>query len=182
MKLCSITGCSGKHHCLGLCTKHYQRHSRYGHTDLPPSRSEQLFKEGKAYCSCCETTKPLIEFGDDAHTVTGKRRYCSKCESDKSKTQYTKHIRRVKNRRLKHLFGISIDDYDKMALEQNGTCKICNRTPTSGNLLSVDHNHATEDIRGLLCQNCNAGLGMFQDDPIILERAIRYLKGNGVYV
>jgi len=183
MKLCSINNCSGKHYCRGFCNKHYQRFMRYdGNTDLPPSRSQQLLEQGKSFCPCCDKTKPLSEFGKDQQNLTEIRRYCKDCESEKSKTQYTKHLRRVKSTRLKYRFGISMDDYDKMLTEQNSVCKICKRTPTPGNLLSVDHNHATEHIRGLLCQNCNAGLGMFQDDPEILERAIRYLKGNGVYV
>lgn len=65
---------------------------------------------------------------------------------------------------------------------QAGRCGICRRTLTNNVLndeekltLHVDHNHKSGEVRGLLCSNCNTGLGLFKDDPRRLKRAIRYL-------
>jgi hypothetical protein len=64
--------------------------------------------------------------------------------------------------------------------EQNGVCWICEkRTRGRGeekNTLAVDHNHKTGKIRGLLCSNCNTGLGNLRDSIELLEKAITYLK------
>jgi Recombination endonuclease VII len=65
------------------------------------------------------------------------------------------------------------EDKQKMFDRQNGLCKIC------GELLEralVDHCHVTNKVRGLLCQKCNSGLGMFRDRIDSLKQAIRYLE------
>lgn len=66
-------------------------------------------------------------------------------------------------------------DYAAMHADQDGKCAICS-TPRSR--LSVDHDHITGKNRGLLCSQCNWGLGQFRDNPQLLENAIRYLKEN----
>lgn len=44
--------------------------------------------------------------------------------------------------------------------------------------LSVDHDHETGEVRGLLCNLCNTGLGKFKEDPSLLTKAASYLKGG----
>ena len=63
---------------------------------------------------------------------------------------------------------------------QNGCCAICKGEEPSDfkGRLSIDHDHSSGKIRGLLCMKCNSGLGMFNDDEDILLNAIKYLKGN----
>lgn len=58
-----------------------------------------------------------------------------------------------------------------MLAEQGGRCAVCAERPAE----HVDHDHVTGKVRGLLCFNCNGGLGQFRDDPQILELAIEYL-------
>ena len=77
-----------------------------------------------------------------------------------------------KNHKLKHRYGISLEDYKVMHLKQKGLCKICN----SESKLHVDHDHKTGRIRGLLCFKCNNALGNINDDIKILEKMINYLK------
>jgi hypothetical protein len=90
---------------------------------------------------------------------------------------YTKEENR--DFQLKSTFGITRDDYNVMLAAQDGKCAICGTT-TPGNSrvfnFSVDHNHETDEIRGLLCELCNRGLGHFGDDPERLEAAARYLR------
>ena len=79
----------------------------------------------------------------------------------------------------KYTYGITREQYDALIVQQNGLCALCNNPPGK-RALAVDHDHKTKEIRGLLCDRCNVGLGMFHDDPQLLVAAIRYLeKGNG---
>ena len=79
---------------------------------------------------------------------------------------------------LKYKYKINQNDYDQFLKEQNNCCKICEIDNNFGLLLSVDHNHKTGKVRGLLCQNCNLILGNSKDNIKILEKAIQYLKDN----
>lgn len=80
--------------------------------------------------------------------------------------------------RARHLwrrFKIRPEEYDNLLAAQGGTCAICRGTcPTQENM-PVDHDHDTGEIRGILCVTCNAGVGMFRDDPALLSDAIVYL-------
>jgi hypothetical protein len=81
---------------------------------------------------------------------------------------------RYKNYKLTAAFGITLAEYEHMMVSQNGACAICKRKPEK-KFLAVDHCHATDRIRGLLCDRCNRGIGFFGDDPKTLRRAARYL-------
>lgn len=77
----------------------------------------------------------------------------------------------------KRHYGISLEEYNQMFLEQNGCCKICKRHQTEfKRRLHVDHSHATNEVRGLLCHNCNLALGRFMDNKDIIKAALEYLK------
>jgi hypothetical protein len=83
---------------------------------------------------------------------------------------------------LHRTYGITIEQYNEILVKQEGLCAICDSTFNRINgktkklePLSVDHCHATGRIRGLLCFKCNIGLGYFQDNPILLIKAIEYL-------
>ena len=63
--------------------------------------------------------------------------------------------------------------------KQNGKCAICGKHQIElKQSLCVDHNHTTGKVNGLLCTRCNGAIGMFNDDIILLEKAINYLKVN----
>lgn len=79
-------------------------------------------------------------------------------------------------------YGITREDYDLLFEKQNGLCAICKEPETkivkwSGRLLplSVDHDHVTGKIRGLLCNRCNRVLGMIKDDAQIARSILEYL-------
>jgi hypothetical protein len=76
-------------------------------------------------------------------------------------------------------YGLNHDKFSDLFAEQKGKCGIC-RTSDVGrkgsSTLHIDHCHTTGKVRGLLCNGCNNGLGRFKDDPILLRRAIAYLK------
>lgn len=77
---------------------------------------------------------------------------------------------------LKYNYGLSMKDFSEMLNIQNGVCMICKKVCSSGQRLSVDHDHKTGKNRGLLCRKCNSGLGLFGDSVELLQKAIDYLK------
>lgn len=84
-----------------------------------------------------------------------------------------------KQRNYKYLlyYGISLQEYNKMFDEQNGCCFLCNKHQSELNqTLHVDHNHETGVVRSLLCQKCNMGLGLFNDDKILIKKVLEYVS------
>jgi hypothetical protein len=77
-------------------------------------------------------------------------------------------------------YNITVKEYNQMLDAQQGECAICHRNHTTLNgrkkFLCVDHDHDTKEIRGLLCDKCNRGIGLFNDNKYLLQRAINYLK------
>jgi hypothetical protein len=78
-------------------------------------------------------------------------------------------------------YGISEAEYQELLEKQAGVCAICGREEAAtyrGKIkrLAVDHDHETEEIRGLLCSNCNRMIGLAAEDPAVLQNAIRYLE------
>lgn len=70
-------------------------------------------------------------------------------------------------------YGMSQEQYQSMHDAQGGLCAICGGPDTRR--LSIDHDHESGDLRGLLCRKCNLGIGCFEDNPEKLQRAIGYL-------
>lgn len=86
------------------------------------------------------------------------------------------------DRRLRRTYSITEKDYDILLNRQNSVCAIWNNPETRLNKfgkiirLTVDHDHTTGQIRGLLCSRCNKALGVFNDNILYLYSAIKYLK------
>jgi len=79
--------------------------------------------------------------------------------------------------RLKRSYGITIEYYNKLFNKQEGKCAICGRHQSElKRTLSVDHDHETGEIRGLLCDRCNSGIGLLGDDPELIEKALKYIN------
>ena len=87
---------------------------------------------------------------------------------------------------LKKKYNLSLDEYYNMMKKQDHKCAICGlhkRIEKDGKLVKyktwhVDHDHETKKVRGLLCSNCNTAIGLLHDDIEVLEKAIKYLKGE----
>jgi hypothetical protein len=131
-------------------------------------------------CSKCNVEKPLTEYHKRANRPCGVRSQCKKCYS-----LYPKELKRrdgyMRDYNLKS-YGLDIVKYNEMLDEQKGCCKICNRHLSEVNkgrkkALCVDHCHETNLVRGLLCDKCNRGIGLFNDNADLLNKAIKYLSG-----
>jgi hypothetical protein len=84
--------------------------------------------------------------------------------------------RRARDAYYRRTHGITADDFDRMLAEQNGRCAICGRAPEREAAMHVDHDHLDGHVRGLLCLDCNQGIGKLREDPSILLRAVVYLR------
>jgi hypothetical protein len=84
------------------------------------------------------------------------------------------HKDRAKENRMK-LYGLSQEAYDALLEKQDYRCAVCNK-PFALYQPCVDHDHKTGRVRGILCHNCNIGIGKFNDKPALLELASLYLK------
>lgn len=106
----------------------------------------------------------------------GKGLYCSpECYQShrKENAKDPNYLNRIHQKKSK--YGLNEQEYLDMFEEQNNKCGICNSSFDDVRAC-VDHSHETGDIRGLLCDKCNKGLGMFNDNPELLHKAIQYLK------
>ena len=84
----------------------------------------------------------------------------------------------AKNYKLIRSYGIGIDEYNNLYKKQEGRCAICKRPGGTGRAetLVVDHDHETGFIRGLLCPQCNVGIGGLQENKRIIIAALFYLE------
>jgi hypothetical protein len=78
------------------------------------------------------------------------------------------------DRQRLYSYGLTVEAYQLLLREQAGACAICGRTAN----LTVDHDHRTGQVRGLLCDPCNRGVGHLQDSPGVCGRAGEYLRGS----
>jgi len=120
----------------------------------------------------------LLELG-----FYGKNRPCKQCTKDylkKNKKKVKKwskkwrdsNWRKIKDLRLRHTYGITLDDFDQMSLNQNYKCKICK----SSKELHVNLCHKNGKVRGLLCNTCNRAICLLKDSVDTLTNAIEYLN------
>jgi ribosomal protein S27AE len=147
-------------------------------------------------CPRCGKRKPLSEFGkpQPERGGTGHGAYCRLCDNARHREykrnrtseqlehsrQYYRDYRKrspavFRKGELKRKFDMTVEEYEAMLDRQDGVCAIC-LNPPNGRLLAVDHDHLTGKRRGLLCSNCNAGIGQLHDSIVLLKAALRYLK------
>jgi len=111
--------------------------------------------------------------------MSENKNYDAKKERRKNRSRLWNRLNK-NHRRSQQLikkYGITLEDYEVMLESQNHTCKICGTDEPRGvGAWKVDHCHTTGKVRGLLCNNCNVGLGNFKDNAAVLASAIKYLN------
>jgi DNA-directed RNA polymerase subunit M/transcription elongation factor TFIIS len=132
----------------------------------------------KACARCGELFQPRTNGGKS-------QRYCSeRCGWRASNAaKYERHRDPVLIRQRELIYGLSMGEYAAMREAQNGLCAICGGAETSYRgsrlrSLSVDHDHETGALRGLLCNRCNRALGGFEDSSDLLRAAAAYLDSH----
>lgn len=119
------------------------------------------------YCPSCKTRKSSDQFHVRSYSSDGLSAWCRACDS----TGQKKYARRKVLRR----YGMDPEQYDRLMEQQGNRCPICERPFGSGRMPAIDHDHGSGRVRGLLCGECNLGLGKFRDDQAALKRAVEYL-------
>lgn len=132
-------------------------------------------------CTKCGLKKQLDGFHKRSAMLDGRKSECKECTRKYQKEKYDSgELREAVYLRN---YGITLEQYDQMVLDQDGCCKICGTDNPGSNRcrFSIDHNHETGEVRGLLCGSCNAALGLFKDNPSTLLSAFNYLTKQGHY-
>ena len=104
---------------------------------------------------------------------------------ENAKENYHKDVVTKRKKELARKKGLRLEEYDQMVKACDGKCHICGKEEkrkgragfVSSNL-SIDHCHNTGKIRGLLCHDCNTGIGKLKDDTELMMKAIEYLRKN----
>lgn len=157
---CTADGCERPIRARQLCTLHLKRFSVWGTTELPKRATTRR-------CICCGEKRDRTDFHRTGTPV------CIDCHPDYRQEENSKRLSRAS--------GI-VASAKQLREEQQGLCAICGVAEVDAprGRLHLDHDHGTNAIRGLLCGNCNAGLGQFKDDPKRLLAAIDYLQRASV--
>ena len=127
--------------------------------------------EGQKWCPDCGEVKDLEDFPTSGRSKTGRYTYCKPCHNARGRATLAK-VGGARAYHLKRRYGITAAEADVMLAAQGGLCAICRAAPAA----HVDHDHATDAVRDLLCFNCNGGLGQFKDDPGVLRLAADYVE------
>jgi len=137
-------------HCL-TCDCEYQKRKR-------KNRPEDVSRMRKAYYQ--KTRKHQLKIKRNNYAASKQLRL------------------RHRDTMLRSKYGIGVEEYNLMEVSQFHKCAICRNSQNNKrtNYFDVDHSHKTGKVRGLLCTNCNQGIGKFQDNKELLLHAYNYLK------
>lgn len=145
------------------------------------------------YCHGCKQNKSTDNFyPKTVNGVVTLRSYCKDCgkkardawrlaspkDNERNKAYNREHADEIRGKKLVKNYWPSLTwqealvEWDRLYREQGGLCAFGHAAKT----LHVDHSHKTGKVRGLLCYNCNNGIGRLKDDVSVLEKAIAYLN------
>lgn len=152
-RTCTVQDCGERANADGLCSVHYRRQKRTGSTG---AAFERATERACHYCTEAFSSPNLSKL------------YCSEeC------ARTGKSLREAFAR-----YGITMQQYRTLWLRQNGVCAICGQPERSerNRLLTIDHDHVSGHVRGLLCSHCNRAIGLLQDDPKVIRSAADYVQ------
>lgn len=113
------------------------------------------------------------------HKSAQKRRWliCKPCANIRQNEYNKNNPDKLHKRNNEKRYGVTYEQYQEMLETQDSVCAICNEKESSSSRtnLSIDHDHTTGKVRGLLCTPCNVALGLFKDNIDLLKKAMRYI-------
>jgi hypothetical protein len=182
MKKCTIESCPRPLKAHGMCGTHLYRHNN----GLPLNAEIRQY-ERERICKldgCAKLRESSGEWCDMHYRRHRTRGEVGSADRERAPfgeaTWHDPDVSRAKKLRVQ--YGLTVEAYDEMLRRQGGGCAFCKRAEPgwsrarSKRGLTVDHDHETGHVRGLLCNPCNRGIGLLGDDPAVLEAAARYLR------
>jgi hypothetical protein len=129
-------------------------------------------------CPKCGQIKEDIEFNRSSYSSSGLSSWCKDCNKEQCR-KHNNSRQGQKNALKRNLsrYNLTIEEFDRLSEAQDNLCAICSKSEEYFPRLSVDHCHETGKVRGLLCNNCNRGLGLLGDNHETLKKASEYLLG-----
>jgi hypothetical protein len=166
-RICNCLSCKTRFMSLEIDAK-IQRKSQTKRSELARKRSSALTEKQCTKCGFILSVELFSKIDRDFY-----RPWCREClNSDRSDRQFQKNLRD---------YGLTFEQYKNILDSQGGGCFICGKQNTHPHgkvrmQLVFDHDHKTGAFRGLICQTCNRGLGLFGDNIESVEKAVAYLR------
>ena len=129
-------------------------------------------RSGSLHAGCGEI-KPVSEFYKNRRSGDGYQYLCKKCKNSINHNyfQQPRQVEKNRQRSAEYYKILRRKMYDNLP-DDKGYCEICGEDKR----LVIDHDHETGTFRGWLCRQCNSGIGMMNDDPSIIEKALIYIN------
>jgi Recombination endonuclease VII len=138
-------------------------------------RSVREVPDGHRYCPDCGLIKPMTDFPRNRGDRAGYAAYCTSCSLARGVPVSDRSSAGPREKSAPRWYGGGQRvEFDEMLAAQEGRCAICGAADPQ----HLDRDHRTGWVRGILCFNCNGGLGQFRESPELLAGAITYLKGT----
>jgi hypothetical protein len=153
-------------------------------TDFHKNRLNRDGHDSRCKSCAAEAQRSYIRDNREKYNKRQRRQRKKNPASAKAAVQkwVSNNKHKLRARHLRKSYGLPLEVYDEMLKAQNGVCVICRGPGTLQNgkraSLVVDHCHKTGKVRGLLCHNCNVGIGNLRDDPELLRTALAYLEAE----
>jgi hypothetical protein len=132
----------------------------------------------KKRCADCKAYKEVTDFPRNKNSRDGFHSYCKDCNNVRTRESIKRLHGSTRHYHLMHRYGIGAKEFDERVELQGGVCPICGAQDPE----QVDHDHGTGQVRGILCFNCNGGLGQFRDSTDALRAAAIYLEERAAEV
>jgi|LGOV01.1.fsa_nt_gb hypothetical protein len=152
------------------------------------------YYKGKSVCKLCFSERERLRYHEKMKNPESKQKRIEQKKtysqsdagkavqknSDTKRDATNERKLQIRSNTLKRKYDIDINEWNAMYVTQGGKCGCCNK-PLTQEKAHTDHNHKTGEVRGLLCNGCNTGLGHFGDSPSRLQQGINYLMRKGYY-
>lgn len=115
-----------------------------------------------------------VEASGEFEHGTAKGYYAGKCRCEECRAAMATYARKKRIRS----YGLTVEQFDSMVESQDGRCASCRDVFVDSQTTHIDHDHKTNLVRGLLCRDCNLGLGYFRDDPERLASILNYINSH----
>jgi hypothetical protein len=134
-------------------------------------------------CSSCKQEKAVALFYNYSKSKDGKFNQCKTCQKESVRKYKNKmgkaYYERERYYKWKSYYGLSEEEYKNILDGQGGSCAICGENihleENNGKRSAIDHCHNSGEVRGILCSNCNRGIGFLGDNSKVVKKALDYL-------